>query len=718
MEELFRDPPREFRMLQIVHELGPRLKAQAGFGRLAQLLSERGYGGAVGNVEFSDHYLESEEEWQVFVEAEQAFKRAGLVFWLYDEKGYPSLKAGGIVLRDHPEYRALGVVMAKTEGEGEIVHKLPADEYTEAQPLYACALPAGEEGWDLERAVDLRGQVRNGSIRFQAPAGKWAVMSFHVQRVYRGTHAVANVSDTLPYPNILDREATAYFLKVTHEAYKAHLGARLAQDVAAIFTDEPSLMTVYLKQDQGLLPVIPWSRSFRDEFRRAYRYDVVPMLPALFVDCGPPSRLGAASAGRRADSRYVRLDFWGLVARLIEENFYGQIQDWCCANGIAASGHVLCEENLIWHAGMEGNLYRDLRRMDVPGIDMLSSNPTELVRAGHLPIPKLLSSVTHMTGARQCMSETSSHVQRVNKLPCSDAQRFGTINWQYALGLTLVTSYYGLDEMAPEQMRRFNDHIGRLGALLTDGVHVADIGVYYPIQSVWAQYTPTAEVWAPPGERAAQVDRTLAAASNHLLRSQLDFDYLDDQAILEAKLGDGRLNVKGEGFRCVVLAGAHVMPAQTLAKLAKLVEAGGALVVTEALPELGLTPEETNRNVRLCERLRSAQNVVIAPDAGGVVAAVGCFVEPDLRLDKPCPELMYCHRRATVTGRKAGRDVYFLSNSLDQPVTRRFDFRATGQPQLWHPTTGEIKPLPAVTAAGRTVVELSLEPFEGVFVVF
>ncbi len=123
--------------------------------------------------------------------------------------------------------------------------------------------------------------------------------------------------------------------------------------IHAVFTDEPSLMTSYLQDDESILPAIPWSRTFRDKFKEVYGYDIVPVLPFLFEDGGK-------------ETVYKRLDFWSFVSSLIEENYYGQIQDWCRANGPAASGHALLEEDLYWHAVYEGNLYRDLRRMDLP----------------------------------------------------------------------------------------------------------------------------------------------------------------------------------------------------------------------------------------------------------------------------------------------------------------------------------------------------------------
>ncbi len=71
----------------------------------------------VCNVSF-DQYLESDAKWSAFARAVNEAKKAGLALWLYDERGYPSGNAGGITLRDHPEWEARGLLVADTETQG------------------------------------------------------------------------------------------------------------------------------------------------------------------------------------------------------------------------------------------------------------------------------------------------------------------------------------------------------------------------------------------------------------------------------------------------------------------------------------------------------------------------------------------------------------------------------------------------------------------------
>lgn len=571
MLEDFAAPPRQNRMLQIIHGF-PKGDALT---RTLDLLLDRGYGGVVCNVGFEE-YLRSEDEWAAFLRGIEECRRRGLRIWLYDERGYPSGKAGTVVLEGHPELETRGLVCVRTDGEGSIEHRPPIDERFDG-PVVAVVGVTVEDGGalDLAGATDLRSQAdAEGAVTWSTPGGAvGAVLSFHVRRMREGTHIVTNYSDDYPYINILDRRATERFIEVTHEAYAQRMGHALGDCVEAMFTDEPSLMTLYLRQEPGLLPVAPWVEGLERAFEAEHGYALIPKLAALYWDCG-------------RDTERVRVDFWHMVSSMIETNYYGLIQEWCRAHGIAASGHALTEEHLWWHVGFEGDLYRALRRMDIPGVDQLSSNPTELLRATCLPIEKIASSVAHVTGATLCMSETSSHCQRVGELPLTDDQRFGAIAFQYAMGVNQITSYYGLDEMAPERMVEFNDYIGRLGALLTGGVHVAPVGVYYPIHAAWAGYEATDQMaYQPcPGELARVTGERLARASRELLWSQVDFDYLDDQAIVEADLGPGRLVVGAEAYRVIVLAGAELIPVSTYERLAAFVDAGGVMLVCGPLP--------------------------------------------------------------------------------------------------------------------------------------
>src|SRR4030042_974998 len=100
------DPPMECRPLQIVHGIHPAQATPAAMKKLKEL----GLGGIVCNVNF-DKYLISQTHWDTLVLAVEACREVGLIVWIYDEDGYPSGSAGGLVLKQNPAFEALALTL-------------------------------------------------------------------------------------------------------------------------------------------------------------------------------------------------------------------------------------------------------------------------------------------------------------------------------------------------------------------------------------------------------------------------------------------------------------------------------------------------------------------------------------------------------------------------------------------------------------------------------
>ena len=183
-------------------------------------------------------------------------------------------------------------------------------------------------------------------------------------RLYEGTHADGNLHAKIPYINLLMPEPTARFVDLTYGAYAKHLGDDLGKFFMATFTDEPSLMSLFLKP----MPYrpLPWAENLPREFRkrRGYALDA-SNLPALVTDAG--------SAGAK-----IRYDFWLTVGELVAENFFGQIQTTCRRHHVPSGGHLLLEESIAGHVALYGDFFRCIRRLDAPSIDCLTSLPPDV----------------------------------------------------------------------------------------------------------------------------------------------------------------------------------------------------------------------------------------------------------------------------------------------------------------------------------------------------
>ncbi len=335
LAQRFADPPAQARILKIIHNWPDAPKEQ---DELIGRLTRQGFGGVVCNVSF-DKYLESEAKWRSFQRAVTEAKKAGWALWLYDERGYPSGNAGGIVLRGHPEWEASGLLIADAASDGSAV--------TLAAPpgrlFLAAAFPVRDGQIDQAGKIDLAAAVHDGRLTWQPPPGHWHVLIVTHYRLYEGTHAVSNYSAKMPYVNLLMPEPTRRFLAVTHQAYAEHLGSDLGKLFMSTFTDEPSLMSVFMKP----MPyrVLPWAPELPIEFGKRRGYALEPVVADLVLEAG--------SAGRRH-----RYDFWLTIAELVSENYFGQIQEWCHAHNLQSGGHLLMEESLAAHVPFYGDFLR------------------------------------------------------------------------------------------------------------------------------------------------------------------------------------------------------------------------------------------------------------------------------------------------------------------------------------------------------------------------
>ena len=175
-----------------------------------------------------------------------------------------------------------------------------------------------------------------------------------------------------------------------------------------MFTDEPSLMAVNIGPlpddvrakvrvadplDPNVRPLssVPWVRDLPALYEERYGQDLMGVRRSLFEGDG-------------AADREVRVRYWSLVAELLAERYYGKIQAWAGGHGVASSGHILWEEMVVHHPALEGNTLKVLGRMDIPGLDLLTSWPEAAIDTGWMTAT-LPASAALLNGGRRVMTE-------------------------------------------------------------------------------------------------------------------------------------------------------------------------------------------------------------------------------------------------------------------------------------------------------------------------
>ena len=518
-------------------------------------LQAKGFGGLVTNVCQAD-YLRNDEEWTILRWLIQTSHEMGLRVWLYDEKGYPSGGAGGLTLDEgNPDWQAQGLAMkAVTFGPGEPIFIPFPKGHTSVYAAYAWKTASLDELSEEEllsprKTYDLTGQA---DLTDENTAdGPVTVAVFYQKPMYEGTHAIHNVCESRRYIDVSNKEAVAAFLDNTYRVYAEKLAG--AGKIEAIFTDEPSYMGAYINlglfpssvhdafdESMEMLPSVNWGSDVANRFGSMWGYDLKTRVYCLFT-------------GRGSEAMEVRQQFYTVLSDLYEQSFFAQISDFCAKHGVPFSGHVLLEDDIRYHPVFEGNFFSLLRHMHIPGIDMLHGVP-EKIRADAFT-PKLVSSVAHTYSRPHVMSEISAHAQGGNITP---EQFYGTMTTQYALGVDVFTSYFSKQLLDAPAYARYNRAIGRIDRIMGGGRHTAETAIYYPIETVQADTIPHGSEqvysWLHKNPLATACWDSVRNSMNALLNRQIDFDFLDAEALEKSRPEDGKFTVPGgESFRVLVV---------------------------------------------------------------------------------------------------------------------------------------------------------------------
>lgn len=582
-------PAPEHRPLQIVHGINLQGDLPEGIDQMVpgsaadrvaragmQHYRQRGLGGIVCNVAFTD-YLKSEQNWDTLARAVQACRELGLVVWIYDEQGYPSGAAGGLVLKENPAYEAT-----------ELAYDATRDD------------------------------------------------PFVIRPAYEHTHAGNNYYAARRYVNLLDDRAIGCFIDKTHEAYWKRLKPFFGNTIQAMFTDEPSLIAVNIGQipedarkkvpvvdpmDPQVkpLPRVPWCDDLADCYRQRFAEDLLSRRRSLFL-------------GDTVEDRRVRRQFWSLVADLVAQRYFGALAKWCQSHHVASSGHSLWEEAVLHHVPLEGNGLKVLGRMHVPGLDVLSSDPETVIHGGWLTAA-LPASAARLHGRRRVMTEVSDFSQKMaGRGPASLADMQATAAWQAAWGVTDFTLYYGIGDRSADEYRAYGDFVGRLNALLKQASPQADVLLYYPIYDLWAEYLPVAEPLRLTSQtpRAQRLVGSFQRLGQTLQRSQIPFTLIDHENLAQARVqSDGSLLIARGRYRAIVLPEGVELPDEAGAVVERFAERGGRVLCDgadgatrssqplKAALQPAFTIHPASPRIALGRFVRDGRKIVVLVNVGG-----------------------------------------------------------------------------------------------------
>lgn len=635
----------------------------------------------------------SQEYLQFFRSVVLEARKRDLRLWIVDDAGYPSGFAGGKFSSEFPNLRMQALTaFSRTP--------LPAGE------LFEQTVPSDTVAVDAVNAADGHSvmiPVENGAVHWRAPEGSWTVYvvghTFRTSPTRSDTNPKRVKDGSQSLEDYLDPAATAQFLRSTHEAYKAVVGDAFGKTILGFRGDEPDYSIAGL----------PWTPAFFDTFLRSKGYDVRPYLGALLQ----PREVTLTEEQLRA-----KADVYDVFAGLFRDGFFRPQAEWCAQNGLEYQVHLNHEEQELALARSEGDFFRDMRFVQVPGIDTIWHQIwTDTVS----DFPRLASSAAHVYGHPRSFTESFAAYR---PLPDVTMARY-ILNEQFARGINLVEAMYFpatstpghggpmpfmRDAAFPALMR----YTSRLSYALSMGRPDAGVGLLLPSEALWM------------GDSRA--DATFVSMERLFSEHQIDFDAVDEDALATLlPMQHGSFVTKsGNRLRTIVIPPVQILPALLASRLRSFSEQGGRVLFLGQVP--ARVAEHNDLQARPSRPGEFAWAQVVPADLPPVptppmqppAEALGAMIVPPTLLtavQRAVPAQSFRVQAGNTALRVTHRvlrdgDLFFLFNESAQAVDEEAIVHSRGKTlEAWDADTGTTQPVNARQAAGALRMHLQLPPY-------
>jgi hypothetical protein len=637
-------------------------------------------------------YLSSEyfKFFRTFVEEA---KKRNMRVWIVDDAGYPSGFAGGKFTELKPEMRMQALVVAQ---------KIPA---ATGEPVKATLGPAtvavaainGDDGGTVSVPV------ANNAISWTAPSGHWTVMVVEHQFKTSPTRSDTNpkrVKDgTQSLEDYLDPAATMQYLAFTHEQYKKAVSDEFGRTIMGFRGDEPDYS----------ISGLPWTPRFFERFSEIKGYDVRPYVAAFLQPRG--TKLTDKQTRAKAD-------YYDVFSQMFRDGFFRVQGDWCAANHLEYQVHLNHEEMEMDLTRSEGEFLRDMKYVQVPGIDTIWH---QIRKDTISDFPRLAASASHVYGHPRAFTESFAAYRPA---PDVDMARY-ILNEQFVRGVNLVETMYFPASSTPNAHKSayMEDpaypallrSVQRMSYLMSMGRPTASVALYLPSSSMWM------------GDAAA--DAAFVSTERMLSERQIDFDIVNDDALSKDLIaGRGTLvTASGNRYGTVILPNISLLSQAALDRLRAVANGGGHVLFLGRAPllifgrtildarastladfswasvaagELSPTPTPP------AQPPASPPTPQVVPEAF-VQAVRHAVLVPDVRLDTASTALRYTRRLLK------DADVYLFFNEGAEDFSRKVTVRSDGRRvERWDPQTGAVTPVAATGRNGSMTIPLSLKPYE------
>lgn len=630
----------------------------------------------------------SDEWWEMVNYVHSECKRLGMHLWLYDQVGYGQY---GWLEKAAAQVGETGTSKIKFYTVIEKNGKKINLELETGKLLDARAYPLKDNIACDEKSLDIKEYVENNHLTWTPPNTEpWKVA----------------VSVAIPYRSFYMNEASAdIFIQQLYQKIEDVVGAQsMGNSLAGVFQDEhpPTPRDIYTDQ-------------LADTFQVMFGYDIARAIPAQYFDVGPKT------------PKY-RVDYFDAYIAIVEKNYWEKVYDWTHDKNLLTSHDNWGRKNIYHQSEGYIDYFRSQRWFSAPGFDdpgqrsMLDRNYYDA---------KIAASIARLYQRSRVWNEgfhSSGWGRTTNQ----------TLSWlatTYAFGANLYDEhglYYSLnastwEHAAPDPhwkqpywqyYHKISDWVARASYLMSQGHSVVDVAVNYPVTSLLS------DLWKNDIDYNGYMK-----VSRMIYDAGMDNDIIDDQSIIQGKIQNGTLKIRGNQYQALVFGPQKTMRLSVLKKVLQLVQDGGTAIFYGQLPKASVENGRNDSELKtLFEKLfkssileENLTRISASNERGGFVlflpeetALIPSFLSANIDRDfiGTGGDVFYTHRK---TGKN---HIYFIQNTEDKPVQLNARLRADGVPELWDPFTGEIQELEQFERKeGYTRLRLLLEGNIGSFII-
>ncbi len=491
-------------------------------------------------------------------------KTLGMNCWIYDEGGWPSGSACGKVLKDHPEYaRQTLEFYERSFSAGDLYEKSTPDV--------------------IATFLNDKEIIKEGYLF----SDDTVVTEYVAEKVICGN---------ADYPDLLNKCATDYFIKITHEEYAHALKKALGKNVTAVFTDEPKA------------PAGAFNKELAEKYESIYGESIIPHLPLI-----------AERIATTEENIHILYRWYDLCSRMFCENFLLPCKEWANEHGIAFTGHMDVDHAPLGciNGGGNFNLMRALRCFDIPGVDIIwrqlypenqIANKNDMNGYNGF-FPRYASSAAAQNGTKFAMSEIFGVA---GPGLTYDIMRY-TVGYQAVRGINIFNPFnfplgrkdaliaqelpvFTENQLYYQKLGQFNRYVERLSYISSLGERVCQTGLYYPVHDFQG------------GLKAETVAKEFDTLGRTLEDMMVDFDIVDDDVIQNAKaIDDGCISIGSASYKNIVIPENAYIPEDIKIILNRFIKGGGRVLRTLA----DLTPVIQVEGSGLCAMHRKTETAQV-----------------------------------------------------------------------------------------------------------